>query len=929
MKNSNDKDFDKKLNDFVTQWRGHGEERSDTQKFWLDFLRFVCGVENSSDIIEFEKKVKDKENRTLRIDAYISSTQVLIEQKSFNVDLNEKIKQSDGEFLTPFEQAKRYYGGLPHYENPRWIIISNFKEFHIHDMNMPDAKPEIVLLENLEKEHRKFSFLADPKGITPQEVREEEISIEAGKLVQKLKDSLKPRYRETNDEEALKKQHESLTAFCVRIVFLLYAEDSGLLEKNQFFNYLNKRRIVAHDALLKLFDVLSTKIEDRDFYLEEDLKNFPYVNGGLFEKKNIEIPQLDGDPIEIILREMSAGFDWSEISPTIFGAIFESVLDPKQQKQDGMHYTSVENIHKVIDPLFLDDLNEELKNILVFSKGNAKIKRLLDLQNKLAALRFLDPACGSGNFLTESFKSLRKIENRIIRELSQAKNFSDIKIKVLISQFHGIEANNFAVAVARTALWIANNQMLNETDDLLKKKHLPLENYDHIKEGSAMDKLEGMAWGLPGWKIYHEDMLYIIGNPPFLGYSQQNKNQKEDVERLLGSKKVDYVACWFAIASEYLQDKKTKAAFVATNSITQGEQVAAIFKPLHERWGIEIDFAYQSFVWENEIRDEEKKAHVHVVVIGFSTNPPKSRKLYTPEGLKSVENINFYLKPAPNFFLESRKDPICPDAPTMRRGSQPTDDGNLILTLEERNELIKANPGAEKFIRPFMGSNDFIQRKPRYCLWLVDATNKEISKMPLVNERIKAVKNFRLASKKEATQRRAKTPSLFDDRVEMTANYIAIPLTSSENREYIPIDWLDSEIIPSSDLRVILNADLYHFGILTSRVHMAWMRAVGGRLKSDYRYTHTIVYNNFVWPTVNEKQKSKIESTAQKILDARALYPEKSFADLYSFLSDYEELLEAHKANDAAVCEAYGFDKDISEEDIVVALMKLYEKIAE
>ncbi len=915
----------KKISDFVERWRGRGEEKSEMQKFWLDFLESVCGVQNSLEVIEFEKKVKDKDNRTKRIDAFIPSTQVLIEQKSLNVDLTKKIPQSDGELLTPFEQAKRYYGGLPHFENPRWIIISNFKEFHIHDMNTPEAEPDIILLENLEKEQRKFSFLADPKGITPQGVREEEISIEAGVLVQKLKNSLKPRYKKPEDEKALKKQNESLTAFCVRIVFLLYAEDSGLFEKNQFYNYMVKHNDSARDALINLFKVLSQKTEERDFYTAEDLKKFPYVNGGLFEDKNIEIPQINGEPLEIILREMSAGFDWSKISPTIFGAIFESVLDPDEQRRGGMHYTSVENIHKVIDPLFLDELDEELKNILVFSKGNAKIKRLLEFQEKLSKLRFLDPACGSGNFLTESFKSLRKLENKIIRELSQTKNFNDIKIRVSISQFHGIEANYFAVAVARTALWIANNQMLNEADKFVNKKHLPLEDYDHIKYGSAMEKLEGIAWGLPGWKIYHEDMLYIMGNPPFLGYSQQDKGQKEDVEKLLGSKKVDYVACWFAVASEYLQDKKTKAAFVATNSITQGEQVAAVFKPLHEHWGIEIEFAYQSFVWSNEMQDEDKKAHVHVVVIGFSTNPPKFRKLYTPEGLKLVENINFYLKPAPNFFIEARKDPIC-DVPLMITGNRPADGGHLIIdSQEEYEDFIKREPKAKKFIKRFIGSNEFINNIPRYCLWLVDATPEELSEMPLVMKRIKLCKKDRLRGAPDR-QKLADTPELFREQMN-PKNYIAVPLTTSENREYVPMAFMDSDTISSNAVCIIPDATLYHFGVLTSRVHMAWMRATAGRLKSDYRYSNTVVYNNFVWPSASENQKSKIELTAQKILDARAKYPEKSFADLYSSLSDYEELLNAHKENDAAVCEAYGFDKDISEEEIVSELMRLYEKI--
>ncbi|MBQ7560081.1 MAG: N-6 DNA methylase [Synergistaceae bacterium] len=910
------------MKNFIERWKNKGDEKSDTQKFWLEFLHDVLGVENPSPVIEFEKRVKIEHKNF--IDAYLPSTRVLIEQKSFDVDLDKPAKQSDDEILTPFEQAKRYSDWLPDSEHARWIITCNFQEFHVHDMDSFDlnAPPEIIRLENLEEEARKFQILIEPKAINPKEIREEKISIEGGKLVKKLKESLKPRYRHFDDEEILKRQHRDLTIFCVRIVFLLYAEDSGLLKKNQFYDYLKPREIWARCALIKLFDVLRTKEEERDFYLENDLRKFPYVDGGLFADKNVEIPLLDGEPIKIILDDMSQGFDWSGINPPIFGAIFERVLDDSERETGGMHYTTVENIHKVIDPLFLDELNAELENIFAIPNNRTRTQSLIKFQNKLGSLKFLDPACGSGNFLTESFKSLRKLENRILSELSKQKDLKEkLEIKVSISQFYGIEVNDFAVAIARTALWIVDNQMWKETQEIRKEDPLPLKEYDNIKEGSAMDNLEGLAWGLPGWKINHDDMLYIMGNPPFLGYSQQNPGQKEDVRKLLGSGKVDYVACWFAIASEYLQDKKTKAAFVATNSITQGEQVAAIFKPLHERWGIEIDFAHQSFVWDSELRDI--MAHVHCVVIGFSTNPPKLRKLYTPEGLKLVENINFYLKPAPNFFIEARREPICPDAPFMRRGSQPTDGGNLILTLEEKNELLKKNPQAEKFIRPFMMGVDFIHRKPRYCLWLVNANPDDIKKSPLVMKRIKAVKIFRLASKKEATKRKAETPTRFDEIVEMTSNYIAIPEVSGE-RQYIPIDWLNVSVIPGNKLRIIPNVTLYHFGVLTSHVHMAWMRFVGGRLGMSYDYSIKIVYNNFMWPSVNEKQRAKIETTAKKILDARALYPESSFASLYNDELMPAELRKAHKENDAAVCEAYGWDKNISEEEIVIELMKMY-----
>ncbi|MBR2208491.1 MAG: N-6 DNA methylase [Synergistaceae bacterium] len=911
------------INDFIKRWQGRGDEKSDSQTFWLDFLHNILDVDNPGGFIKFEKRVRDEHVNF--IDGYIASTQVLIEQKSFDADLDAKVKQSDCSYLTPFEQAKKYYGDLPHFENPRWIIICNFQEFRIYDMNCfdeKDFKPEIVKLENFEKEWQKFLFMIDPKAIA---AHEEKISIEAGKLVEKLKESLKGRYKNPKDENELLRQQRSLTILCVRIVFLLYAEDSGLFDKGQFHDYLKAREITARDSLIRLFDALNTKISERDFYLEEGLRKFPLVNGGLFMDKNVEIPLLDGEPLKIILEDMSEGFDWSGINPPIFGAIFERVLsssESHERESGGMHYTTIENIHKVIDPLFLDDLKAELGNIFAMPNDEERTQNLLDFQNKLAALRFLDPACGSGNFLTESFKSLRTLENKIIRELKASGN--ETKIKVSISQFYGIEVNPFAVAVARTALWIADNQMWREIKDEVTKSPLPLEDYDHIKEGSAMDKLEGIAWGLPGWKIPHDDMLYIMGNPPFLGYSQQNEGQKTDVRNLLGSGKVDYVACWFAIASEYVQDKKTKAAFVATNSITQGEQVSAIFKPLRERWGIEIDFAHQSFVWDSELKD--LMAHVHCVVIGFSTDKtPRLKKLYTPEGLKLVENINFYLKPAPKFFLEARKKPICEDAPVMTLGNLPRDGGHLILTPEEREELLDKNPEIEKFIKPYVGADEFINNIPRYCLWLVDSTSEKIRKIPAIKKRIDAVKKFRIVSKREATQKLVDKSWLFAEIRQPETNYIAIPLTTSETRKYIPMGFMSSDIIISNAISIIPDATLYHFGILTSRVHMAWMRATAGRLKSDYRYSNTVVYNNFVWPTPSKKQRAKIEETAQKILDERAKYPEDSFAALYDDTFMPPELRKAHKANDAAVCGAYGFAKNISEEEIVSELMRLYE----
>ncbi|MBQ7069073.1 MAG: class I SAM-dependent DNA methyltransferase, partial [Synergistaceae bacterium] len=635
-----------KILDFSERWRGKGDEKSDTQKFWLEFLRDVSGLENPEKFIEFEKRVKLEHMGF--IDAYIPSTRTLIEQKGI-----------DKPITTAYEQAKNYSDWLPDSERARWIIVCNFKEFRIYDMQRPRQQPEIISLSSLKDEWPKFAFLTDVKAPSPKEIREEKISKEAGDLVGQLYDSLISRY-ENPDE---KKIRHSLTVFCVRIVFLFFAESSELdkqFHKRQFYNYLKARESSPRDALQKLFEILNQKIDERDPYLEdEELKAFPYVNGGLFAEKDIEIPKLFGQPLRIIY-EMSK-FKWSEISPTIFGAIFESTLNPETRQSGGMHYTSIENIHKVINPLFLDELEAEFNAII--SKQDHKQENLRNLQNRISTLKFFDPACGSGNFLTESYLSLRRLENKILDNLDGQISFSDIKsqtpIKVSISQFYGIEINDFAVAVARTALWIAEAQMWNETKNIFEftGELLPLESQNGIVEANALK----INWN----EIVKPD--YIISNPPFLGYSIQNKEQKDEIISLFkdengksyrASGKIDYVSGWYFKAAEMIKDTEIKAAFVSTNSITQGEQVSAIFKPLSERFKIHVDFAHTTFVWDNEAKD---KAHVHVVVIGFSSanDDGKLKRLYTPEGLKLVENINFYLVDGKNIFLEARTKPIC------------------------------------------------------------------------------------------------------------------------------------------------------------------------------------------------------------------------------------------------------------------------------
>ncbi|MBQ9404157.1 MAG: class I SAM-dependent DNA methyltransferase [Synergistaceae bacterium] len=896
-------------------------EKSNTQVFWLKLLRDVLGLEYPEKYIEFEKRVEL--HHMSFIDAYIPSTRIIIEQKGPDVDLDTPIKQSDGTSLTPFEQAKRYYDWLPMSQKGRYIITCNFREIRIHDMETPKAPPRIILLENIEREKDNLTFIAQPGRTLPHEV---ELSIKAGKLVRKLYDSLLGRYINPNSKDSLR----NLSIFCVRVVFLLYAEDSGLFAKFQFHDYLKAREKTARDSLKRLFAVLNQRPHERDPYLEAALKVFPRVNGGLFEADDIEFPQLDGEPLRIILEDMSEGFNWSGISPTIFGAIFESTLNPETRDSGGMHYTSLENIHKVIDPLFLDGLNKELDTC----DTPAKLRRL---QKKLASLKFFDPACGSGNFLTESYLSLRRLENEIINTLVQSSYTlprNEPLIKVSISQFYGIEINDFAVNVAKTALWIAESQMWNATRSIVEKNQqflpllgefLPLNEYGQITEDDAL-KLD--------WQkiIAPQDNLFIISNPPFLGYSTQNKEQKKEIKALFAdtktSGKIDYVSGWYYKACEFMKGSKVKAAFVSTNSITQGEQVSYVFKTLRDRFGIEIDFAHQSFIWDSEATD---KAHVHCVVIGFSMgNDSGKKKLFTDEGLRLVDNINFYLYEGPyEDIAESVNKPLSKNIPPMLLGNLPRDGGFLSLDPKQCRELLKRTPKAEKFIRRYIGADEFISNKLRYVLWLVDATPQELYDMPRVKKLIESVKKFRLESPREATRKLADTSWLFAEIRQPSGNYVAVPLTSSENRTYIPVDFISPDVIVSNAISIIPNATLYHFGVLTSRVHMAWMRRVAGRLKSDYRYSGTLVYNTFAWPSPTKRQIAKIESTAQMILDARNLHPDSSFASLYNDTLMPKELKKAHTLNDEAVCEAYGWDKDISEDEITARLFRLYHQLTE
>ena len=879
------------------KWNGKGKEDEDDRSFWWDILTQLLSVSDVTNRVQFQKKVIGSDGHTKRIDAYIPETKVLIEQKSLGIALDKPQAGHNG--MTPFEQAKMYDNGLPHSEKSRWIILSNFAEIWIYDMDQKRPEPIKILLEELPGKYTLLDILVNKK--VKKINREMKLSLEAGNLVGKIYDSFLSQY---NDPTA-KSTQNSLNVLCVRLVFCLYAEDAGLFDKKDSF----KSYIEQFDpgkirrALIDLFEVLNTPIEDRsEMYLDDDLAAFPYVNGGLFEKEDIEIPKITQEIKDTLME--SAAFDWSEISPTIFGAVFESTLNPETRRSGGMHYTSIENIHKVIDPLFLDDLSEELEKIKSIKNNKVRDQQLRAFQNKLADLRWLDPACGSGNFLTETYMSIRRLENNVLAEL----NYGQISfgfetanpIKIGIDQFYGIEINDFAVTVAKTALWIAESQMMKETEDVvhMNLKFLPLKTNAYIVEGNALR----MDWNKVINKI---ELSYIMGNPPFIGYTLQTNEQKKDLFNIspLSAKNIDYVSGWYFKTADYIQQTNIKCAFVSTNSITQGEQVESIWKPLLSN-NIILDFAHKTFIWDSEANI---KAHVHCVIIGFSTkiNPKRKKIIYDDNSYTICSNISPYLIDAPNVIIGRRNKPLC-NVPEISIGNMPIDNGNYLFTKEAMEDFLVKEPQAKKYFKLWLDARGFINDTPRYCLWLGECTPAELQKMPECKKRIKAVKEFRLSSKRKATLSIADTPTRFATENMPSENYIAIPEVSSQKRRYIPMGYLSNNVLCSNKLRIMPNASLLHFGVLESNVHMAWTRVVCGRLKSDYDYSIKVVYNNFPWPSPTDAQKAKIEQTAQGILDARALYPDSSLADLYDPLTMPPELRKAHTANDKAVMKAYG-----------------------
>lgn len=901
--------------EFAKRWHGRGYEKGESQRYWLDLLGNVYGVPNPTEWVEFEDKVQL--DSTSFIDVMIPATHVMIEQKSLGKDLRKPIRQSDGTMLTPFQQAQRYSAALPYSQRPRWIVTCNFAEIDVYDMENPNSEPQHIALVNLGDDYYRLQFLVDTGSVHIN--KEMEVSMQAGEIVGRIYDALIKEY-DLSDPRSMR----YLNILCVRLVFCLYAEDAGIFGRHDMFHdYLDQYEAAdMRDALLRVFDTLNTPVERRSKYLRPDLAAFPYTNGGLFAEQ-IDVPPFTEEMRHVLLQHASLDFDWSQISPTIFGGVFESTLNAVTRRSGGMHYTSIENIHKVIDPLFLDGLKRKLADITDEPVFKRRLKALHEFQDHLASLVFLDPACGSGNFLTETYLSLRRLENQVIKLIYNMEPLDAFvnPIKVSINQFYGIEINDFAVTVATTALWISESQMMAETESIIHHDidFLPLHSYANIHEGNALHM---------DWRHVCPHPDYIIGNPPFVGARLMSPEQKDDMLYVFGKDwknlgNIDYVGAWYKRSAELMKGTSIQTALVSTNSISQGEQVANLWAPLM-RDGLKINFAHCTFRWDSEA---SLKAHVHVVIVGFSYVDNHNKFIFDNGQTIKAAHINPYLVDAPDTFIYSRSKALC-NVPAIGIGNKPIDGGNYLFKKEEMDEFIKKEPKSASYFHLWYGSEEFIHQKPRYCLWLGDCSPKEINEMPLCKQRVENVRLLRLASKSAGTRRLADRPTRFHVENMPNGDSIIIPSVSSEKRRYVPMGFIHKGTFASNLVLLVPNATPYHFGILESNVHMAWMRVVCGRLEMRYRYSKDVVYNNFPWPSPTAEQAEKIATTAQGILDARSHYPDSSLADLYNPNLMPYDLLEAHRANDRAVMAAYGFATRMTETECVSRLFDLYSAMA-
>lgn len=939
-----DKDIRQNLIIQTKFWNSQeGYEKGKTQQFWNSILKCFDPQTDLPKTIVYEKQVKDPASGSTRfIDAYIPHTRIIIEQKSSSIALDKPEPQSGGAMLTPFQQAERYDNWLPVDEKARYIVCSNFRSIEIHDRNKPLEPPFIIPFteDGVSKNYYRLKFLLDKESTVS--ALETAVSKAAAIQIGALYNDILRLYAK---EEITPELLHNINVFCVRLVFCLYAEDSLVFSrKDMFGNYLkafNGDRYEFRLHLKRLFQVLNTPAEKRDPD-EKRLNEFPYTNGGLFADET-NLPKFSENIAFNITQNFSLGFDWSPINPAIFGAMFESTLSSKDRREGGMHYTTTDNIDKALAPLFLGKLRQRLEDALKISDLNTKRDNLKKLQDDLASIRILDPACGSGNFLTYCFMELRRLENKILYELHSAGiELDNNPIKVSLSQFYGFEINEFAVDTAKTALWIAQNQMLHETQQILGTSlpELPLSNIDTIHCLNALRI---------NWDDYvkPEDLDFIVGNPPFVGARIMNAEQKEDLHNIfpeLGVNEVqdlDYVTCWYKKAALFIQQNhQIHCAFVSTNSICQGAQVPILWKQLYDL-GIKIDFAYRTFKWES---DSVGMAHVHCVIVGWSWSADGSSAnsrpaactpiIYNADGtFEKAKNINAYLLDGKNVYITQQKNPIC-NVPPMSFGSQPRDGGHLIFSKEEMEDFVAKEPNAKKWIRQYIGAEEYINNKKRYCLWLDGADPMEMSKCKSVVERIALVKKFRESSKAKTTNQYAKVAHRFAQVAQPESDYIIIPRVSSEKRKYIPIGFISKDVIASDAVQIIPNATLYEFGILTSIVHNAWMRVVAGRLESRYRYSKDIVYNNFPWPEWSADGSSaisglaaRIPTAAQKILDTREKYLKQgaSLADLYGENLGllFTDLDTAHKELDAIVLGLYGLKPDATEAEMVGKLFEM------
>lgn len=932
----------KEAKEFVKRWKkrlgaipaGSNNEQQDTQKFWVDLLINVLGIPSNTidSFVDFERKVRGR-----RIDVFVSDHNFLCEQKSWGIDLD-KPEPRNGGMETPLQQAMWYARHLPYSERPRWVMTCNFGTFRLYDLDneRPEDTVQEFSLEELQDSLYLLSFLTSNE--TSRLHKEQQLSIEAGAYVSRLYDALAKQYHhiEEKDERAQEEQR-SLNVLITRIIFLLYAEDADLLQSHQAFGrYCEGDPAKLRRKLVDLFEAIDTPLEQRDEYMDEDLAAFPYVNGGLFADSSIIVPQMTPEILEAI-TDASQDFDWREISGVIFGGVFEGTLNPETRHAGGMHYTSVENIERCLRPLFLDELWDELHEAEGERTAAKRKQALARLHDKVASITIGDPACGSGNFLTEAYRQLRTIENRIIEdELSEETGNAgqtslviaqDSPVRVSLDQLYGIEINDFAVSVAKTALWITEEQMLRKTQEIYVGydfDFLPLRSLSNLHEGNALKT----DWS----EVFPDDLTYLVGNPPFLGARNQSKEQKAELLEVFDGAKnagnIDYCGAWYMKAARFTQGKRTRCALVSTNSICQGEQVANLWKPLHDL-GIHIDFAHNTFRWDNEAAD---KAHVFCVIVGFSRENCEKR-LYvhdtpdTAEVKKAAKSINAYLSDAPDAFIWNRNKPIC-DVPKIGIGNKPIDGGFYLFADEEKTDFLNREPGAKSYFHRWIGSREFLHGESRWCLYLGDATFAELKELPRCRERIEAVREYRLASKSVPTRKLADRPAHFHVENMPKGNSIVVPKVSSERRRYIPMGFVGPETLCSDLVFLIPNASLYHFGILQSQFHNAWMRTVAGRLKSDYRYSGGIVYNNFVWPEPTVSQREEVERCAQAVLDARDAQEGATLADMYDPKNEtfFPELMAAHKALDAATEAAYGVDFGGDEEKIVAHLFNLYAK---